>query len=120
MFLYFGQLHPVDIAFIEAGMGGLHDSTNLFKPLAVLCPSIGLDHQAILGNTHAEIEAEKSWCFEEWSSPFIYATDRTDVRDVFEKKAREEWGLRPQELGEISQLKGQHHSFGILPMESKG
>ena len=49
MFLYFGQAHPVDIAFIEAGMGGLHDSTNLFKPLAVLCPSIGLDHQAILG-----------------------------------------------------------------------
>ena len=59
MFLYFGQVHPVDIAFIEAGMGGLHDSTNLFKPLAVLCPSIGLDHQAILGNTHAELQLRR-------------------------------------------------------------
>ena len=45
MFLYFGQVHPVDIAFIEAGMGGLHDSTNLFSPLAVICPSIGLDQK---------------------------------------------------------------------------
>ena len=34
MFLYFGDIHPVDIAFIEAGMGGLHDSTNVFTPLS--------------------------------------------------------------------------------------
>ena len=38
MFLYFGEVHPVDIAFIEAGMGGLHDSTNVFTPLAVSAP----------------------------------------------------------------------------------
>ena len=49
MFLYFGQVHPVDIAFIEAGMGGLHDSTNLFKPLAVLCPSIGFGPSGYFG-----------------------------------------------------------------------
>ena len=47
MFEYFGHIHPVDIAFIEAGMGGLYDSTNVFKALAVICPSIGLDHQAV-------------------------------------------------------------------------
>ena len=113
MFLYFGQVHPVDIAFIEAGMGGLHDSTNLFKPLAVLCPSIGLDHQAILGNTHAEIAAEKVGVLKN-GAPFIYATDRTDVRDVFEKK-----GPRPMNWGEISQLKGLVIPL-ILPMGSKG
>ena len=31
-------------------------------------------------------------------APFIYATDRPDVRDVFEKKAREE-GAKTYELG---------------------
>ena len=67
MFLYFGQVHPVDIAFIEAGMGGLHDSTNLFSPLVVICPSIGLDHQAVLGNTHAEIATEKAGVLKKWS-----------------------------------------------------
>lgn len=109
MFLYFGQVHPVDIAFIEAGMGGLHDSTNLFKPLAVLCPSIGLDHQAILGNTHAEIAAEKAGVLKD-VAPFIYATDRTDVRDVFEKKAREE-GSKTYELGRDFTAEGSSHSF---------
>ena len=109
MFLYFGQVHPVDIAFIEAGMGGLHDSTNLFKPLAVLCPSIGLDHQAILGNTHAEIAAEKAGVLKN-AAPFIYATDRTDVRDVFEKKAREE-GSKTYELGRDFTAEGSSHSF---------
>ena len=109
MFLYFGQIHPVDIAFIEAGMGGLHDSTNLFKPLAVLCPSIGLDHQAILGNTHAEIAAEKVGVLKN-GAPFIYATDRTDVRDVFEKKAREE-GSKTYELGRDFTAEGSSHSF---------
>lgn len=109
MFLYFGQVHPVDIAFIEAGMGGLHDSTNLFKPLAVLCPSIGLDHQAILGNTHAEIAAEKAGVLKN-GAPFIYATDRTDVRDVFEKKAREE-GSKTYELGRDFTATGSSHSF---------
>ena len=109
MFLYFGQVYPVDIAFIEAGMGGLHDSTNLFKPLAVLCPSIGLDHQAILGNTHAEIAAEKAGVLKN-GAPFIYATERTDVRDVFEQKAGEE-GSKTYELGRDFTAEGSSHSF---------
>ena len=117
MFLYFGQVHPVDIAFIEAGMGGLHDSTNLFKPLAVLCPSIGLDHQAILGNTHAEIAAEKAGVLKN-EAPFIYATDRTDVRDVFEKKAREE-GSKTYELGRDFTAEGSSHSFDFTYGEQR-
>ena len=117
MFLYFGQVHPVDIAFIEAGMGGLHDSTNLFKPLAVLCPSIGLDHQAILGNTHAEIAAEKAGVLKN-GAPFIYATDRTDVRDIFEKKAREE-GSKPYELGRDFTAEGSSHSFDFTYGEQR-
>ena len=98
MFLYFGQVHPVDIAFIEAGMGGLHDSTNLFKPLAVLCPSIGLDHQAILGNTHAEIAAEKA--------------------GVLKNEAREE-GSKPYELGRDFTAEGSSHSFDFTYGEQR-
>ena len=88
MFLYFGEVHPVDIAFIEAGMGGLHDSTNVFTPLAVICTSIGLDHQAYLGETHAAIAQNKAGVMKA-GVPLIYATDREDVADVFEKRAQE-------------------------------
>ena len=117
MFLYFGQVHPVDIAFIEAGMGGLHDSTNLFSPLAVICPSIGLDHQAVLGNTHAEIATEKAGVLKNGAS-FIYATDRTDVRDVFEQKANEE-GSKTYELGKDFTAEGSSHSFDFIYKEQR-
>ena len=117
MFLYFGQVHPVDIAFIEAGMGGLHDSTNLFSPLAVICPSIGLDHQAVLGNTHAEIATEKAGVLKNGAS-FIYATDRTDVRDVFKQKANEE-GYKTYELGKDFTAEGSSHSFDFIYKEQR-
>ncbi|TDE73744.1 bifunctional folylpolyglutamate synthase/dihydrofolate synthase [Streptococcus vicugnae] len=87
MFEYFGHMHPVDIAIIEAGMGGLYDSTNVFKALAVLCPSIGLDHQNVLGETYAEIAAQKVGVLKE-KVPFIFATNRADVRQVFADKAK--------------------------------
>ena len=89
MFLYFGQVHPVDIALLKLEMGGLHDSTNLFSPLVVICPSIGLDHQ---GRSWAILMLkllQKRLGFKNGAS-FIYATDRTDVRDVFKQKANEE------------------------------
>ena len=117
MFLYFGQVHPVDIAFIEAGMGGLHDSTNLFSPLAVICPSIGLDHQAVLGNTHAEIATEKAGVLKNGAS-FIYATDRTAVRDVFKQKANEE-GSKTYELGKDFTAEGSSHSFDFIYKEQR-
>ena len=117
MFLYFGQVHPVDIAFIEAGMGGLHDSTNLFSPLAVICPSIGLDHKAVLGNTHAEIATEKAGVLKNGAS-FIYATDRTDVRDVFKQKANEE-GSKTYELGKDFTAEGSSHSFDFIYKEQR-
>ena len=117
MFLYFGQVHPVDIAFIEAGMGGLHDSTNLFSPLVVICPSIGLDHQAVLGNTHAEIATEKAGVLKNGAS-FIYATDRTDVRDVFKQKANEE-GSKTYELGKDFTAEGSSHSFDFVYKEQR-
>ena len=117
MFLYFGQVHPVDIAFIEAGMGGLHDSTNLFSPLVVICPSIGLDHQAVMGNTHAEIATEKAGVLKNGAS-FIYATDRTDVRDVFKQKANEE-GSKTYELGKDFTAEGSSHSFDFIYKEQR-
>ena len=117
MFLYFGQVHPVDIAFIEAGMGGLHDSTNLISPLVVICPSIGLDHQAVLGNTHAEIATEKAGVLKNGAS-FIYATDRTDVRDVFKQKANEE-GSKTYELGKDFTAEGSSHSFDFIYKEQR-
>lgn len=51
---------PVDVAVVEVGMGGTWDATNVVDAqVAVICP-IDLDHTHILGNTIAEIAAEKA------------------------------------------------------------
>lgn len=88
MFLYFGEVHPVDIAIIEAGLGGLYDSTNVFTPLVVVCPSIGLDHQDILGDSYTEIAKQKVGVLKH-QVPFVFSEKRSDVKEVFFKKALE-------------------------------
>jgi dihydrofolate synthase/folylpolyglutamate synthase len=50
----------VDIAIIETGMGGRLDSTNVITPLLSIITNIGYDHMDFLGNTLAEIAAEKA------------------------------------------------------------
>ncbi|MBB3750938.1 dihydrofolate synthase/folylpolyglutamate synthase [Mycolicibacterium sp. BK634] len=51
---------PVDVAVVEVGMGGRWDATNVVDaPVAVITP-IGIDHTEYLGDTVAEIAAEKA------------------------------------------------------------
>lgn len=50
----------VDWAVVEVGLGGRLDSTNIITPELSVITSIGLDHCALLGNTLAEIAAEKA------------------------------------------------------------
>ncbi len=51
---------PVDVAVVEVGLGGRWDATNIVEAqVAVVCP-IDLDHTHLLGDTIAEIAAEKA------------------------------------------------------------
>jgi dihydrofolate synthase/folylpolyglutamate synthase len=51
---------PVDIAIIEAGMGGRWDATNVVDAPVAVITSIGIDHAEYLGDTIAKIAAEKA------------------------------------------------------------
>ncbi|HEM4415765.1 TPA: bifunctional folylpolyglutamate synthase/dihydrofolate synthase [Streptococcus suis] len=88
MFVYFAHYQRPDILLVEAGMGGLQDATNVLAPLAVICPSIGLDHQAFLGETHAAIARHKVAVLRE-GVPLVYATDLPEVVAVFEEQSRQ-------------------------------
>ncbi len=59
-FLYF-QEQAVDFAVIEAGLGGLTDSTNVHpKPVLSLITSVSFDHMALLGASLSEIATAKA------------------------------------------------------------
>jgi len=56
---YFAE-QKCDLVIWETGLGGRLDATNIVTPLASVITNIGLDHQQWLGNTLAEIAAEKA------------------------------------------------------------
>ncbi len=49
----------VDVAVVEAGLGGRHDATNVLRSSVTLLTSVGLDHVDVLGDTLEAIAAEK-------------------------------------------------------------
>lgn len=49
----------VEVGVIEAGLGGRLDATNVLESRVTVLTSIGLDHTQWLGDTEAEIAAEK-------------------------------------------------------------
>ncbi|CAG8641275.1 5123_t:CDS:10, partial [Acaulospora morrowiae] len=54
----------VDVAIMEVGIGGEHDSTNIIeKPTVCGVTSLGLDHQAVLGDTVDKIAWHKGGIF---------------------------------------------------------
>ncbi|TMQ91492.1 bifunctional folylpolyglutamate synthase/dihydrofolate synthase [Actinomadura soli] len=51
---------PVEVAVVEAGMGGAWDATNVADGAVAVITPIGLDHTRYLGDTLEEIAAEKA------------------------------------------------------------
>lgn len=87
-FDYFAKQH-VDVAIIEVGLGGRLDSTNIITPLLSVITNIGFDHVAILGNTLAEIAAEKAGIIKT-KIPVVIGEYLKETQPVFILKAQKE------------------------------
>jgi dihydrofolate synthase/folylpolyglutamate synthase len=49
----------VDVAVVEAGLGGRHDATNVLRTRVVVLTNVGLEHTDVLGDTLEAIATEK-------------------------------------------------------------
>ena len=49
----------VEVAVVEAGLGGRLDATNVLRTHVVVLTNVGLEHTEVLGETRAQIAAEK-------------------------------------------------------------
>ena len=71
-FLWFAR-QKCDFAVVETGLGGRYDATNVIPaPLVAAITRIGMDHTEILGDTLAEIAAEKAGIIKEGSVVVCY------------------------------------------------
>ena len=85
MFLYF-DLKQVDMAIIEAGIGGRLDSTNVLSPELVICTSIGFDHTETLGNSLLDIANHKAGVMRE-NTPILLGRVSAEVEHFFNQKS---------------------------------
>jgi len=85
-FLHFVNC-DVDIALIEAGMGGLLDSTNVVLPIVSIIPSIALEHTKFLGSTIESIARHKAGIIK-LHRPVVIGEVPLEAKAVIEQEAR--------------------------------
>lgn len=106
----------VDVAVLEVGLGGRWDATSATDPVAVAVTGIGLDHMRILGNTLAEIAAEKAAVIKPGRSVVLgEGTHEPSVARVMRERceacgvtpvyARHELLVKPLHLGDALRLR---------------
>jgi dihydrofolate synthase/folylpolyglutamate synthase len=84
-FVWFAE-NEVDVAVVEAGLGGRLDSTNVITPEVCGITSISLDHTRQLGNTLAAIAEEKAGIIKK-GVPVVSAPQRPEVVAVLRERA---------------------------------
>jgi dihydrofolate synthase/folylpolyglutamate synthase len=75
-------------AVIEVGLGGRLDCTNVILPEVAVITPVALDHTAILGNTIAEVAAEKAGIIKRGAS-VVMGAQTAEAREVIMATARE-------------------------------
>ncbi len=91
----------VQVAVIEAGLGGRLDATNTIPSRVTVLTSIGLDHTGWLGETELEIAAEKLAVLRD-SSTLVLGRVGPEIRALAEQTAAErgaELVLAPEDPG---------------------
>ncbi len=100
-------LQAVDWVILETGLGGRLDSTNVVDPKLSIITPIALDHAVLLGDTLAQIAAEKGGIIKP-GVPVISARQEPEVLAVLQRLADENkapfylaardfsWDLAPQ------------------------
>jgi len=85
--LHFAE-EKVDLAVLEAGMGGGSDATAIAPGILSVISPISLDHSQYLGETLAEIAREKGGIMK-GGRPVVVAPQAPDVREVLRERGAE-------------------------------
>jgi len=87
-FLAFSRV-PANVVLLEVGVGGRLDSTNVIRrPAVTTITPISLDHQALLGDTIAQISAEKAGILKP-GVPVVVGPQPDEAETVIEARAIE-------------------------------
>lgn len=77
-----------DVAVVEVGLGGRLDATSVVRPLVSVITSISMDHMQLLGDTLAQIAAEKAAIIKP-GTPVVSSPQKPEAQAVVEQRAEE-------------------------------
>lgn len=80
------EARGVDLAVLEVGMGGRYDASNIAPADVSVIAPIGFDHERFLGNTLAEIAAEKAAIIKE-GRPVVVGRLHPEALSVVRREA---------------------------------
>jgi dihydrofolate synthase / folylpolyglutamate synthase len=84
---HFGEA-KLDLVILETGLGGRLDATNVVHSNVSVITPIDFDHEKWLGNTLAEIAAEKAGIIKQ-GVPVVYAPQQSQAEEVIRARAAE-------------------------------
>jgi dihydrofolate synthase / folylpolyglutamate synthase len=107
----------VEVAVVEAGLGGARDATNTIPSRLTVLTSVGLDHTRWLGQSEEEIAADKLAVLRDHST-LVLGSVAPAVAALAERAARERSArllVAPQDSGEAVALAGafQRRNFAL-------
>lgn len=80
----------VEVGVVEVGMGGRLDATNILSDVLVsVIAKIGLDHQALLGNSIEQIAREKAGILKAHTPCVVDGTNSPEVTKTLETRIKE-------------------------------
>ncbi len=97
----------IEVAVVEAGLGGRLDATNTIPSRVTVLTSIGLDHTEWLGETELEIAAEKLAVLRDQTT-LVLGRVSPEVRQLAERTAAERGArlvVAPEDPGEAVELR---------------
>lgn len=107
-FWHFAQMQ-VEVAVVEVGLGGRLDATNVVQPLVTVITSLSYDHTHILGDTLAEIAAEKGGIIKP-GVPLVTAPQAPEALAVLEQLCAERHAPLTV-VGRDWHYQPEHHAF---------
>ena len=82
--LYFKEKNP-DFIFLETGLGGRYDATNIVKSTIAAITNVSFDHVALLGNSLYEIADRKAGIIKD-GELCIYAQNLAELEEAVKKE----------------------------------
>ena len=82
--LYFKEKNP-DFIFLETGLGGRYDATNIVKSTIAAITNVSFDHVALLGNSLYEIADRKAGIIKD-GELCIYAQNLSELEEVVKRE----------------------------------